>query len=1077
MASEQQVQRMIIDHFISSLGYEEKKSQTIYKGLVIKDDLLRILTSPRNINSFKKIVKDEFNNDESSFMNEFCEFVIDECFSERINTALFLQKQKIKFKSEIFTLFFPHGSPGGQCHFHENIFSIAEELVYQPNLPYPHKKFNRRPDLVFYVNGLYFSMMELKHLFQRQDAKHHGREKVISNYRELVEAFAPEEMKEPELTRDEIKAKNVVLSLYENAVHIASCDLKSTFLIRNTYEYRSFIQSLITEGSHDQSKLFNKFEDDFQEYPNKATGTDKDRFVVMANNLYSKTAIENEILFYNYVEKNVDMIESVEQGKQVLHNRAKRRISPRPKQKFGADETIRRVRDLYLSEKKPSFIEYEYRSKLQAMGMSSATIDKEVALRMQLTNNTNSYSILKQYAAGFGKTKLMSWEAAQMIEMHHPKEGGYLFGKVILVSDRLDLRDQMTNTFYNMPTIKRGLWKEAHDTPSFMDALLDDTCRILMVNIQKFISLEKRLTKSEKETLSKLRIAFIIDEIHRSNDGKQNDNMMEMFQNLKNSSDNKNLIVGLTATAKDKTLQRFGEVAGQSQSGLVFEPFDHFSMLDAIKGGFVLDPMKVFIPIHQPVLIDDSKIGEGYKMPSSDDFYNDHGKIKKVVSKSMECLKDVTFKSVRVKGKGSLAKAMYVGHSIDAAIMAFHEFKKEINNLYEDTDSHKPEVYIVFSKSNDQRHRATPESLNGGLSEKKAISAFKQAKNSIIVVVDKLQTGFDEPSLHTLILNTERKDVTMVQTLCRINRTMKGKRNCMVLDFSMVAKNGKTKNEMNAQDAFLKYAGMNTSVINLQQSGQDIYNYHDDLKSDYAFENLYGDYLKSLGDADYETTVFNEKVKSMDTDRFKDLFEKSREFFSSVELLRGILSLDSKIISTADDQRLKNFLSTLRSILSDPNDTKTTLGFEFLDIQGVTIDDFESAGAEGLVKRGQAKKSPVDDEEENSDPTKSLLKAVMAHNEFHEIQEASIEAFLGLINDLLIFTKDMDTSKQLNNKIKSDPTGNHQGDFEKLLDRAYRSFKRRKSASQSVPKERMELLKKVSKDLAGNFYQNYLKMF
>ena len=52
------------------------------------------------------------------------------------------------------------------------------------------------------------------------------------------------------------------------------------------------------------------------------------------------------------------------------------------------------------------------------------------------------------------------------------------------------------------------------------------------------------------------------------------------------------------------------------------------------------------------------------------------------------------------------------------------------------------------------------------------------AKNGLIIVVAKLQTGFDEKKLHTLFLDKEIKGIAAIQTISRVNRTTKYKNDC-----------------------------------------------------------------------------------------------------------------------------------------------------------------------------------------------------------------------------------------------------------------------------------------------------------
>lgn len=50
-------------------------------------------------------------------------------------------------------------------------------------------------------------------------------------------------------------------------------------------------------------------------------------------------------------------------------------------------------------------------------------------------------------------------------------------------------------------------------------------------------------------------------------------------------------------------------------------------------------------------------------------------------------------------------------------------------------------------------------------------------------MAEKYQTGFDEPLLHTMIVDKKLKNVKAVQTLSRLNRTCPGKTDTFVLDF------------------------------------------------------------------------------------------------------------------------------------------------------------------------------------------------------------------------------------------------------------------------------------------------------
>lgn len=69
------------------------------------------------------------------------------------------------------------------------------------------------------------------------------------------------------------------------------------------------------------------------------------------------------------------------------------------------------------------------------------------------------------------------------------------------------------------------------------------------------------------------------------------------------------------------------------------------------------------------------------------------------------------------------------------------------------------------------------------ISESQTKTEFHDNFN-ILVVVEKYQTGFDEPLLHTMIVDKKLKKVKAVQTISRLNRTCPGKVDTFILDFA-----------------------------------------------------------------------------------------------------------------------------------------------------------------------------------------------------------------------------------------------------------------------------------------------------
>jgi type I restriction enzyme R subunit len=93
-------------------------------------------------------------------------------------------------------------------------------------------------------------------------------------------------------------------------------------------------------------------------------------------------------------------------------------------------------------------------------------------------------------------------------------------------------------------------------------------------------------------------------------------------------------------------------------------------------------------------------------------------------------------------------------------------------------------VTMVFSDT--QKEKCSR--YNDDLSENAVIKKFRcensPNKNAIMIVVDKLLTGFDEPTIHTIFINKNMSGIALFQAVCRINRTHPNKKNCLVVDMS-----------------------------------------------------------------------------------------------------------------------------------------------------------------------------------------------------------------------------------------------------------------------------------------------------
>jgi type I restriction enzyme R subunit len=266
-----------------------------------------------------------------------------------------------------------------------------------------------------------------------------------------------------------------------------------------------------------------------------------------------------------------------------------------------------------------------------------------------------------------------------------------------------------------------------------------------------------------------LRIVFLIDEIHRSNSGEQHEDMVNIFDELQTPFDTqtslfrtkKNLIIGFTATPDDHTLARFGEFSGYAESEKLWVPFDSYTMNEAIKDGFIHNPIENIIPVASKMLFDLPKNKmEGFEQPNYKDvdkkqIYEERERVNAIA----KYIADLLVKDVYPKIWGS-AKAMLAVYSIKAAIAYKQAITKHFQEIVKQPKYAKyseAPIYVVYSSNQDEQSATSLNYDNNSerLTEEKVLENFALKKNGIIIVVAKLQTGFDEKRLHTLFLDKE----------------------------------------------------------------------------------------------------------------------------------------------------------------------------------------------------------------------------------------------------------------------------------------------------------------------------------
>ncbi len=893
--------KFLIPFFRDGLGYREVKANTVTNSLIIEEDLQEFISETElNRKPYENLLK-KYKGDKGKLLVDLIELIKERSGSSR-NMALFINANKsITLRGIKLNLFYTGDSViHDNDLFDENIFSVVQELPYKYN--YEGKQiFSFRPDISLFVNGIYLGYSELKSNYTNQTASKNGRGKVIKDYFEAVKIYHQHFDSNLMMSdKDKEFYRKDFLKIFEKAIHITTTDIAETYVIRNISDYFDEVLGTCRLGKFDREEIEKEAKSSFKPYPLlKPEADKKDKLKELFIVLYGKTFIEKEILYYNFIEHDVSIaknVKSVKDDKGYL-------ISPRPKQKFGTDKIMAKIDEFLLHEQEDDY--FEKMLEKQLIGVSEAKKKELLEKRRSYSNNKNVYSLLMQYAAGFGKSNIIGWSALQLKDLR--RDGEYVYDKIMIVVDRLQLRSQIDSKMLNM-NIDNRMYVEASNKKTFEEALASDT-RLVIVNLQKFGSVKDMLDSENLLKLSKMRIVFLIDEIHRSNSGGQHEDMLSIFDELQAPFDNnaqyskkhkkKNLIIGFTATPDDHTLARFGEFSGYAESEKLWRPFDSYTMKEAIEDGYILNPLKNIVPIASKMLFDvpinllKGFTEKEYKDAQKKQIYENRDRIDAIAKYVAELLVMDVYPKIRGTGKAMLAV-----HSIKAAIAYHGEITKHFNELIKDPKYSKysqAPIHIVYSSNQDEQSAT---SLNDGLSEEKVMESFAAPKNNgLIIVVAKLQTGFDEKKLHTLFLDKEIRGISAIQTISRVNRTMKNKNECKIIDFSY-----NNVNVQNIKDAFEHFSDVVVSDFDPFGDKKILDMLFIEMKKSETFDKFFSVFAAIYKDKakrneedsyiDFEKSL--KKYIAANPSHTEDTKAKAAQYFTILNRIEYVITLDAK---------------------------------------------------------------------------------------------------------------------------------------------------------------------------------------
>lgn len=360
-------------------------------------------------------------------------------------------------------------------------------------------------------------------------------------------------------------------------------------------------------------------------------------------------------------------------------------------------------------------------------------------------------------------------------------EAGLSNFKIILVTDRVDLDDQIYKTFRHCGTEP----VQATTGKDLAKLIEGHKEQIITTVIDKFeAAVGKAGARNENPN-----IFVLVDEAHRSQSGKGPNSHGEMHARMRKALPNA-CFIGFTGTPlvkKDKkTVSTFG--------GLI----DTYTISQAVKDKAVVPLLYEGRHVDQKVDRESvdawfERVTEGLSKDQRADLkrkFTTTDQLNKAHQKVMRIAWDVSA-HYRDNWQGTPYKAQLVAQDKSTAIL----YKKFMDNFAmvtsevvisapddrkgnEEVDGEDPEAVLAFWKKMMARFGSEKEY------KRQIINAFKNAEEpQVLIVVEMLLTGFDAPRNTVLYLTKKMEGHALLQAIARVNRLHAGKDFGYIIDY------------------------------------------------------------------------------------------------------------------------------------------------------------------------------------------------------------------------------------------------------------------------------------------------------
>ncbi|WP_430408703.1 type I restriction endonuclease subunit R [Kordia sp.] len=691
-----------------------------------------------------------------------------------------------------------------------------------------------------------------------------------------------------------IECKSPALSGTKSPTELASEQHIRNFSkdgIRGLYVYSNLLLSIATnEGSYATTGTSLEFWSKWKEQYTSAKAEENDAKLVQQLKNKPLTALEKEALFsdrFKYVKSYFDALEKEERlvtaQDQLLHSLCN------PK----------RLLDIM-----HNFVLYDNGIKKIARYQQYFTVNRILNRVATITSEGKRKGGVVWHTQGSGKSLTMVM-LAQLLAT--PKN--ILNPKIILVTDRIDLDDQISETFRKC---KREV-RQARTGTHLTELLQDSSDAIITTIINKF----EAAVKQCKTPFTSPDIFVLIDEGHRTQYGTFNVNMERIFPNA--------CFLAFTGTPlmkKEKsTANKFG--------GYIGTPY---TVRDAVNDGAVV-PL-LYEGRHNLITVDEkplnryfdriaTKLSEEGKASLKRKFntVNELNKAPLVIQERALDISEHYTQFFQTSNDIYKPKAQLVAPSIKTALL-YHECLNDIGMVssavvVSQSDQREGTTDGFYNVNEDKRRE--DEYFNAMIDkygdiksyEKSIINDFKHREHpEILIVVAKLLTGFDAPNNTVLYLCRSLTEHTLLQAIARVNRVAPGKDYGYIIDYYGNLEHLDTALEVYSNSLGFEEEDIVGMATNMEEEAKKLPQAHSEL----------WDIFKTLRNKTLEPSAYEELLQPKD---IRDKFYTKLSNFA--RLLKMALSSVHYVNNTSEN-KIKGYKKDAKFFLKLRMDVKRRFG-------------------------------------------------------------------------------------------------------------------------------------------------------